>query len=144
MAFEAIKPLGHALREFAQDTLENLELGFKLDKLEFPPFPRSLGSLHDFPQLKRISCPIANLLDEPMSSRFTAELRTVLPPSLTSLCLWIDREWAGGGWHVPLVHLLERKTETVPLLETLCIRGCINLGPLRRQFFFFILAKPRR
>jgi hypothetical protein len=112
-----ILPLVHALREYSRETLENLELSFKPDTAH----PGSLGPLRDFPQLKRISCPMSTLFAS------THEREMVLPPSLTSLSLWIDPELADGGWSIALARVLESKQETVPLLEELCVEGYTNL-----------------
>jgi hypothetical protein len=114
--------LGRALRKYARDTLENLELDFSVDELDFIEPSGSLGSLRDFGRLKHVTAPLFVLLGEP-SPGLTLELSVLLPQSLTSLSLWVDPEWEIEGWELVVVRLLQNKQENVPLLERLHVEG---------------------
>jgi hypothetical protein len=125
-AIPAVSPLGNTLREYSQETLEILELDFKPNT----PYRRPLGSLRHFSQLQRVSCGISMLLGSAWSP-LTHDLGTVLPPSLTSLSLGMDHDWADGRSTTALVQLLEGKRETVPLLEQLHVKGFMK--PAERE-----------
>jgi hypothetical protein len=115
--------LGRALRRYARDTIENLELDFSLDKKhDVTDPPGALGSLLDFGRLKHVAAPMLMLLGEP-SPGVALELGAVLPRSLTSLSLWIDPSWDKAGWELVVVRLLQNRQENVPLLERLHVRG---------------------
>ena len=89
----------------------------------FVDLPGSLGSLYDFTRPTHTSTAISLLPDEPFARTPVVQLGAILPPSLTSLSLWIDPDWDDARWERIVVQLLESKRETVPLLKTLSVGG---------------------
>jgi hypothetical protein len=113
-------PLGDALRQCTQQTLQSLELDFASSEFQNWESPGLIGSLRDFVCLKHISVALSLLIDDPSD-----HLGSILPPSLTSLSLWIDPDWEEkGDWPALVVDLLESKQEFVPSLKTLFKGGC--------------------
>jgi hypothetical protein len=123
--------LGRVLLECTKDRLVHLHLDFP-ENLDSEPIG-SLGSLREFSPLAHVSLPLSMLIPRPMMSISpTFPLRTLLPKSLVSLEVWIDKCWEKTletGVRM-FVELFVSKRDKLEILNELRVGGCIATSDL--------------
>jgi hypothetical protein len=111
---------GNALRECALTTLEHLELEFF-----YSQETRAVGPLCEFLHLRHVCGSLSILLGMPSEDTIMAlasQLNEILPESLVSLDVLIDRHWNHRGVEV-VAELVKIRGERLMLLTSLTVRG---------------------
>jgi hypothetical protein len=123
--------LVRVLRECAKDTLVRLHLEFPENSDSEPP-TGSLGSLREFSQLAHASAPLSMMVGTP-DDITASPLRTLLPNSLVSLGVWIDKRWETSAKETTVqmfVELFASERDKLGNLNELRIGGSIASSDL--------------